>query len=134
MIAPETFQPAWLAELRRLPRSLLVQDGERAPDQRHEMRLAVLRSFARHCPARLAGVEIDLVKGGTSPVHVTAERDLTREEVATAVEEAGYELARPGSLPLAATPTKLRAAGGAIEISGYADDLTLGDSAVSATG
>jgi hypothetical protein len=40
----------------------------------------------------------------------------------------------PGSLPLAATPTKLRAAGGAIEISGYADDLTLGDAAVSATG
>jgi len=40
----------------------------------------------------------------------------------------------PGSLPLAATPTRLRAAGGAIEISGYADDLTLGDAAVSATG
>jgi hypothetical protein len=40
----------------------------------------------------------------------------------------------PGSLPLAATPTKLRAAGGALEISGYADDLTLGDGAVSATG
>jgi hypothetical protein len=40
----------------------------------------------------------------------------------------------PGSLPLAATPTKLRAVGGALEISGYADDLTLGDSAVSATG
>jgi hypothetical protein len=39
----------------------------------------------------------------------------------------------PGSLPLAATPTKLRAAGGAIEISGYADDLTLGDGAVSTT-
>jgi hypothetical protein len=40
----------------------------------------------------------------------------------------------PGSLPLAATPTKLRAVGGTIEISGFADDLTLGDSAVSATG
>ena len=49
----------------------------------------------------VTGVEIDLVKAGTSPVHVTAERDLSREEVATAVEEAGYELARPGSLPLA---------------------------------
>lgn len=49
----------------------------------------------------VTGVEIDLVKGGTSPVHVTAARELTREEVATAVEEAGYELARPGSLPLA---------------------------------
>jgi hypothetical protein len=40
----------------------------------------------------------------------------------------------PGSLPLAATPTKLRAVGGALEISGFADDLTLGDGAVSATG
>ena len=40
----------------------------------------------------------------------------------------------PGSLPLAATPTRLRAAGGAIEISGFADDLTLGGAALSATG
>jgi hypothetical protein len=40
----------------------------------------------------------------------------------------------PGSLPLAATPTRLRAAGGAIEITGFADDLTLGGGAVSATG
>jgi hypothetical protein len=40
----------------------------------------------------------------------------------------------PGSLPLAATPTKLRAAGGAIEISGFADDLTLGGGAVAPTG
>jgi hypothetical protein len=40
----------------------------------------------------------------------------------------------PGSLPLAATPTKLRAVGGAIEISGFADDLTLGNGAVAATG
>jgi hypothetical protein len=40
----------------------------------------------------------------------------------------------PGSLPLAATPTRLRAAGGALEISGFADDLTLGAGAVSATG
>ena len=40
----------------------------------------------------------------------------------------------PGSLPLAATPTRLRASGGAIEISGFADDLTLGGGAVSATG
>jgi LmeA-like phospholipid-binding len=39
----------------------------------------------------------------------------------------------PGSLPLAATPTRLRAAGGAIEISGFADDLTLGSGAVSTT-
>jgi hypothetical protein len=40
----------------------------------------------------------------------------------------------PGSLPLAATPTKLRAVGGVLEISGYADDLTLGSGTVAATG
>jgi len=49
----------------------------------------------------VTGVVIDLVKGGTSDVHVTADVRLSREEVAAAVEEAGYELARPGSLPLA---------------------------------
>ncbi|WP_229052867.1 heavy-metal-associated domain-containing protein [Aeromicrobium sp. Leaf350] len=46
-------------------------------------------------------VTIDLVKGGTSDVHVVSDRALSREEVAAAVDEAGYELARPGSLPLA---------------------------------
>ncbi len=51
--------------------------------------------------AGVTDVAIDLVKGGTSPVHVTSDRDLGREEVAAAVEEAGYELARPGALPLA---------------------------------
>jgi LmeA-like phospholipid-binding len=40
----------------------------------------------------------------------------------------------PGSLPLAATPTKLQASNGALEISGIADDLTLGDTALTATG
>jgi LmeA-like phospholipid-binding len=40
----------------------------------------------------------------------------------------------PGSLPLAATPTKLRASAGALEISGIAENLTLGGGAVSATG
>ena len=39
----------------------------------------------------------------------------------------------PGSLPLAATPTRLRAVGGAIELSGFADDLTLGSGAISTT-
>ena len=33
-------------------------------------------------------------------MHVTATRHLTREEVAAAVDEAGYELARPDALPL----------------------------------
>ncbi|MFT4298161.1 MAG: heavy-metal-associated domain-containing protein [Aeromicrobium sp.] len=64
-----------------------------------------------HCTAALteelsaldgvSAVEIDLVQGGTSTVRVSAERELTRDEVAAAVEEAGYALARPGSLPLA---------------------------------
>ncbi|GAA1745396.1 heavy-metal-associated domain-containing protein [Aeromicrobium alkaliterrae] len=49
----------------------------------------------------VTGVTIDLVKGGTSAVHVETARELSREEVAAAVDEAGYELARPGSLPLA---------------------------------
>jgi hypothetical protein len=40
----------------------------------------------------------------------------------------------PGSLPLAAQPTELRANNGALEISGIAEDLTLGPSAVSAAG
>lgn len=40
----------------------------------------------------------------------------------------------PGSLPLAATPTRLRAVGGALEITGFAEDLVLGGGAVSATG
>lgn len=40
----------------------------------------------------------------------------------------------PGSLPLAAAPTELKADGGALEISGIAEGLTLGDGAVSATG
>jgi hypothetical protein len=40
----------------------------------------------------------------------------------------------PGSLPLAATPTRLRAVGGALEITGFAEDLVLGGDAVSATG
>ncbi|MDF1706088.1 MAG: heavy-metal-associated domain-containing protein [Aeromicrobium sp.] len=48
----------------------------------------------------VTAVDIDLVAGGTSAVHVTATRDLTREEVAAAVDEAGYELARPDALPL----------------------------------
>jgi hypothetical protein len=40
----------------------------------------------------------------------------------------------PGALPLAATPTDLRAQGGALEISGTAEDLTLGNGALSTAG
>ena len=39
----------------------------------------------------------------------------------------------PGSLPLAVTPTRLRAQGGALEISGVAQDLTLGAGTLSTT-
>ncbi len=45
-------------------------------------------------------VEVDLVAGGTSTVHVTSDRELSRDEVAAAVDEAGYALAPRGSLPL----------------------------------
>lgn len=38
-------------------------------------------------------VDVDLVAGGTSTVHVTSDRDLSRDEVAEAVDEAGYALA-----------------------------------------
>lgn len=40
----------------------------------------------------------------------------------------------PGSLPLAVTPTSLRAVPGALEISGTAQNLTLGAGAITATG
>jgi copper chaperone len=38
-------------------------------------------------------VDVDLVAGGVSPVVVTASRALTPEELAAAVEEAGYSVA-----------------------------------------
>ena len=38
-------------------------------------------------------VDVDLVAGGVSPVVVTASRELTSEEIAAAVEEAGYSVA-----------------------------------------
>jgi LmeA-like phospholipid-binding len=40
----------------------------------------------------------------------------------------------PGALPLAVTPTDLRAVNGALEISGTAENLTLGAAAIAATG
>ena len=46
-------------------------------------------------------VTVDLVAGGTSTVHVTGDGDVTREQVAAAVDEAGYALAGPRDLPLA---------------------------------
>jgi copper chaperone CopZ len=38
-------------------------------------------------------VRIDLVAGGTSPVHVVSDAPLDESEVRAAVDEAGYELA-----------------------------------------
>lgn len=49
--------------------------------------------------AGVTGVEIDLVAGGTSIV--TIDGQATDEQIAQAVDEAGYALARPGDLPLA---------------------------------
>ncbi|MBC7595009.1 MAG: heavy-metal-associated domain-containing protein [Kineosporiaceae bacterium] len=47
----------------------------------------------------VTGVEIDLVAGGTSTV--TVEGVATDEQIAEAVDEAGYALAGPKDLPLA---------------------------------
>lgn len=38
-------------------------------------------------------VDVDLVAGGTSPVVVTSSRELSDEEIAEAVAEAGYSIA-----------------------------------------
>lgn len=40
----------------------------------------------------VTGVTVDLVSGGTSAVHVTADGALDRTAVAAAVDEAGYAL------------------------------------------
>lgn len=45
-------------------------------------------------------VAIDLVAGGTSRVRVTSDDPLARSDVAEAVDEAGYRLARDNELPL----------------------------------
>src|SRR5699024_4319288 len=37
-------------------------------------------------------VHVDLIEGGISPVHVETDRQLDRDAVADAVDEAGYEL------------------------------------------
>ncbi|GAA4509423.1 heavy-metal-associated domain-containing protein [Brevibacterium yomogidense] len=42
--------------------------------------------------AGVAEVQVDLVEGGDSPVTVTSESQLNREDLAAAVDEAGYTL------------------------------------------
>lgn len=49
----------------------------------------------------VSDVRVDLVAGGTSTVEVDADRELSRDEVAAAVDEAGYALAGDRDLPLA---------------------------------
>ena len=51
--------------------------------------------------AGVTDVTINLVAGGTSQVTVTSDQPLARDDVAAAVDEAGYALAAPGELPLA---------------------------------
>ncbi|WP_293785846.1 heavy-metal-associated domain-containing protein [uncultured Aeromicrobium sp.] len=46
-------------------------------------------------------VNVELVPGGTSMVTVSSEKPLTDDDVAAAVDEAGYALAGPRDLPLA---------------------------------
>lgn len=38
-------------------------------------------------------VDVELVKGGESPVTIRATRELTPQEISNAVEEAGYQVA-----------------------------------------
>jgi copper chaperone CopZ len=49
----------------------------------------------------VSGVTVDLTPGGTSQVTVTSEGPLTLDDVAAAIDEAGYALASPRDLPLA---------------------------------
>ena len=64
-----------------------------------------------HCAASVEGelravpgvtdVAVDLVAGGTSKVTVTSDAPLARDDVAAAIDEAGYALASSRDLPLA---------------------------------
>ena len=49
----------------------------------------------------VSDVTVDLVAGGTSHVTVTSDEPLARNDVAAAVDEAGYALASARDLPLA---------------------------------
>lgn len=46
-------------------------------------------------------VEVQLVAGGTSTVTIESDAPLDAADVAAAIDEAGYALARPHDLPLA---------------------------------
>lgn len=49
----------------------------------------------------VSDVTVDLTPGGTSKVTVTSDEPLARDDVAAAVDEAGYQLASSRDLPLA---------------------------------
>ena len=49
----------------------------------------------------VSAVDVALVPGGTSTVTVESQAPLDREQVAEAVDDAGYALAGPRDLPLA---------------------------------
>ncbi len=70
----------------------------------------VIGMTCEHCVAAVSSevgalsgvtdVTIRLVAGGTSPVTVTSDQPLSDDDVAAAVDEAGYALAGPRDLPL----------------------------------
>ena len=62
--------------------------------------VASVDSELRSVPG-VTDVSIDLVAGGTSQVTVTSAEPLARDDVAAAVDEAGYALASSRDLPLA---------------------------------
>ncbi len=62
--------------------------------------VASVDSELRSVPG-VTDVSIDLVAGGTSRVTITSAAPLPRDDVAAAVDEAGYTLASSRDLPLA---------------------------------
>ena len=62
--------------------------------------VASVDSELRSVPG-VTDVTVDLVAGGTSKVTVTSAEPLAREDIAAAIDEAGYALASSRELPLA---------------------------------
>jgi len=62
--------------------------------------VASVESELRSVPG-VTDVNVNLTPGGTSHVTVTSDAPLTRDDVAAAVDEAGYALASSRDLPLA---------------------------------
>ena len=62
--------------------------------------VASVESELRSVPG-VTDVSVDLVAGGTSHVTVTSDQPVARDDIAAAVDEAGYALASSRDLPLA---------------------------------